>query len=150
MSGAENSPSARECDVFTRYLCGLPPTSYVARKYAHAQDRNPAYAATASFDRFLIRFARLHPIATKLADVYSRLFAPASVLRKRLILLLAILESTTFSDAFLERVDSSSKVVIASQGAWRGFVLLIALLLSLLLLLPCRMLVGLGKQGGKS
>ena len=150
MSRAEESISAGECKVFTHYLCGLAPTSYVAEKYAEAQCRNSAYSATASFDRFLIRFAGLHPIATKLADVYARLFAPESVLRKRLILLLAILESTTFSDAFLERVDSSSKIVIASQGAWRGFVLVTALLLSLLVLLPCRIFIGLGRQGDKS
>lgn len=150
MYRAENSLPARECEVFTHYLCGSSPTPYVAEKYADAQRRNLAYAATASFDRYLIRIARLHPIATKLADVYARLFAPASVLRKRLILLLAILESTTFSDAFLERVDSSSKLVIASEAAWRGFVLLMALLLSLVLLLPCQLLLGLGKEGGES
>ena len=81
----------RECRVFTRYLVGREPSEYVRAKYADAHTIVPAYATLDAFHRRLLGIARTGPAFTRLADAYTRAFAPRGALRKKLILLLAIL-----------------------------------------------------------
>jgi hypothetical protein len=142
MDHPEESSLARECGVFACYLTGIAPTPYILKKYAEAQRKNTACSSSGQFDRLLLRFARLHPASTKLADAYARLLAPASALRKRLVLLLAILESTPLSESFLERPDSRNGLALALKAAWKGLGFVLALLFALFLLFPLHAVLG--------
>lgn len=83
-----------ECRVFTRHLLGVAPAPAVVDAYIAAHERAPHYAAETAFDRRLVAAAVRHPVVARLADAYGRLLAPTGLLRRKLVLLLAILETT--------------------------------------------------------
>ena len=95
MSLAAQDPRlAAECRVFCRYLTREEPSDYVLGHYARARASAEAPAAAPVLDRGLLALARRGPLLTRVADGYSRIFQPHSTLRRRLILLLAILENS--------------------------------------------------------
>lgn len=101
----------RECSVFCRYLIGQTPSPYVVAKYGDYHRRAAVEDTPARIDRVLLAVASLHPATVRPADAYARIFRPGSVLRKKLILLLAVLESCAPSD---ERIDS----IPTPPGTW--------------------------------
>lgn len=112
-----------ECRVFTRHLLGRTPDEYVMDRYRSAHETVPALAAGGRFDESLLACARLGPLGTKIADAYAGLFFRHSVLRKKLILLLAILETRP---PFSETIDASivgsppvllARLVLKTTGA---------------------------------
>lgn len=88
---------ARECDLFCRYLLGRSPEPAVVAAYcrAHAvgvvERQLPAHPSAR--DRALLQIARIGPAFVRAADAYAAVFARSSLLRRKLVLLLAILES---------------------------------------------------------
>ena len=84
----------RECAVFTRYLVGQPHTDYIHKQYEMAVlARDLANDAEfAAFDRRTLNFARRNVFFTRVTDAYCAIFHRHGVLRRKLILLLAILE----------------------------------------------------------
>jgi hypothetical protein len=136
----------RECRVFAAHLLGYAPDPYVRGKYTEAHRVVPGLGAGDRFDRFLLRFARAHRVSASIADAYARIFAPASTLRQKLVVLLAILE--TSAPAF--------RLVDAPPGGPRGWVLvhlgirasgaLLSLALGTLLLGPARVLLSERRQ----
>jgi len=81
----------RECRLFTQYLLGCVPDRYVERKYIEAHEMLSNLAPANRFDVFLIGTARRHSILLKLADAYAGIFDNRGLLRKKLVLLFAIL-----------------------------------------------------------
>lgn len=111
---------AREADVFARYLVGAPAGGYAAERYAAGHDALPT--ACRADGRALVRVAAAHPLLTRVADAYVRLFAPRSLLRHKLVLLLAILESSAGSHAAFEpRPASALGVVLRLAAAGTAF-----------------------------
>lgn len=94
----------RECRVFAAYLLGSAPAPYVIRKYHEAHQLSPAFSDDGRFDRHLVRVAAVHGALTRAADAYARLVAPNALLRKKLVLLLAILETSAPSS---DRIDAA-------------------------------------------
>lgn len=134
----------RECDVFTRYLTGRSAAAYVGGKYldAFTGAQQSRLAACGRFDRLLLALARSHPLLTRVADIYSRFFSSGSVVRRRLVMLLALLESHAAS---IERLDSPTcgglPGFVLGMGI-RGTVSLLLLLTALPVLLPLQLLLG--------
>lgn len=96
----------RECRAFTRLLVDGDPTPYMESRYLDAQVSlgNPERASAT--DRLLVEFAAGGPVAARIADAYSRLFYPAGLLRRKLILMFAILENTReYQERFLAGGD---------------------------------------------
>jgi hypothetical protein len=91
----------RECRVFCRYLVNREPGAYVLGKYydAHVATAGRDALPAALFDAWLLSTGKTHPLLTRLADVYARFVRPRTELRRKLILLLAILESCAPTDA---------------------------------------------------
>jgi hypothetical protein len=116
----EDAALDAECEVFTRHLIGCDPDSYVKAKYraAHAAVRQLEPAP--GFDRRLLAFARPSPVRAKLADAYAGLFLPASSLRKRLVLLLAILETRPPFHHTIDRAPGGTKGALVWQLAATG------------------------------
>lgn len=124
-----------ECGRLTRYLLGEAPSSYVVACYLRAHRASPAFAPQDAFDRVALRLAAA-PLGAPLADAHARLFAPTSTLRRKLVLLLAILETSAPS---FRRVDAPGPRLAALAWlrlAWIGLTAGLAALLGCLLLLP--------------
>jgi hypothetical protein len=128
----------RECRVFCRFLVGQRPSSYVLAKYHEAHVtcglRNPQPAL--SFDAVLLRIGRAHPWLTRLADVYGRFLLPASHLRVKLVVLLAILESCAPTEARFRLSQAGYLPVVYARLLLYGIGYAISVPASLLLFLP--------------
>jgi hypothetical protein len=134
----------RECAVFTRHLVGAEPTPYVVRQYAAAHAVRPdTFAAPSGFGAFAVRLAHTSAFGARMADAHCRLFAPRGVLRRKLVLLLAILETTPPFHGDFDAVRGAPTAQVLALGvgaaAW-----LVALLLGTIVLLPARLVLGTG------
>ena len=107
-----------ECRAFCRYLLDTEPTEYVSKKYcdAHHQKGRELDLSSALFDRILGRLSQGNRLCTGLVDAYTRMFCKRSIIRKKLILVLAILEST---HPYCEDTDS---VNCSSRAGFFGMV----------------------------
>jgi hypothetical protein len=121
----------RECDVFCRYLVGTAPSAYVIAKYQHFH--NTGRFSPDGFDRFLIRVAVRGPLFARFADTYASRFAKLAVLRRKLVFVLALLESTPPSS---EYVDTAAGRGVLVRMAVATAVYLTMLVVGTVLLAP--------------
>ena len=85
----------RECRTFTRYLTAREPDDYVQEKYDAGQAAVlRGMTPIGAFDEQLVRFAAAGGWRVRVADAYTRILRPRCVLRRKLILLFAILENS--------------------------------------------------------
>ena len=89
----------------TRYLIGRRPSDYARAKYraGHRAGGGGPGDVGPSFDDELLEFGRRGPWAMRVADSWASRFSPGGKLRRKLVLLLAILES---DGATSSRADS--------------------------------------------
>ncbi len=110
---------ARECEVFTRFLIGRPPSEYVVRRYVIGH-RAEALAATGDrLDDAILQFARRSPFATRVCDAYASVLGRRSRLRCKLVLLLAVLETAPQIHRELERAPAGvapTLVMLVGRG----------------------------------
>ena len=132
----------RECSVFSIYLVGEPPSEYVKKKYREAHQTGLFLDAAAHpAEDFLVRVASIGSWSVKIIDVYTRIFRPVSRVRKKLVLLLAILESCAPSHARLDSVDSGAILVLLARLVNRCLIFVLILALGILLILPAEWLL---------
>ena len=142
-----SSPGAAECRVFTRHLIGSDPDAFILAKYADACTVVPALAPAGRFDESLVAFARLGPRRAKIADSYAGLFAPASALRKRLVMLLALLETRPPFSGMIDRATGGPAILAIARLAVRSVGSLLSLLAGLVVFVPLRLVLALaGKR----
>jgi hypothetical protein len=103
----------RECSVFARYLAGIEPGDYVRAKYRAAHQPGAFGPAREDADP-LTRIARRGPGFARIADAWASVLAREGTLRRKLVLLLAILESTG---------ETSPRVDSPDRGTRAGFLL---------------------------
>ncbi len=131
----------RECSTYARYLIGQLPTRYVIAQYVafHRATGALTDAKFDSFDRFLVKVSAGGPLWARLTDSYASVFRKDSVLRKKLVLMLAILECAPPSFEALDRVDGGGWLLTASRlGFWASRYAL-ALFVSTLIFTPVRL-----------
>lgn len=111
-----------ECRTFARLFTRTPPNDYLLGSYAEAHRNTGKFDPTDRFDPWLLRLARSGSAVARLADGYARFFAPRSLLRRKLILVLSLVEVTPpyYHDA--DGTASSSRVRIIVALAFRGLV----------------------------
>jgi hypothetical protein len=93
----------QECRTFAAYLVGSAPSAYVRKHYARAAlAHGLAFDdGFTRFDRVALAFARTWPVCARSADAYCALFHRRAALRRKLIVLAAILEhAAPTSEAF--------------------------------------------------
>ena len=140
----------RECSIFCRYLIGQEPNDYVRRKYRDGhRSLSWSRCATNSSDDLLVSIARIGTPASFVIDAYARIFRPASLVRKKLILLLAILESCAPSHLYLDSIDSNSLPMFAVKLILRLASFVLALGLGGIVVFPLELLArGTAKLNG--
>lgn len=139
---AHTEQLTKECEVFTQYLIGERPDPYIVDKYhqAHHIDPRLQNMSIPAFDRFLLSIGGAHPWLTAIVDAHTSFFRQGAVIRKKLILLMALLESHGSSHRQFEISDSSSRIVLFTMLAWKGIMFGLRLGLAITLLLPLQMI----------
>jgi hypothetical protein len=137
-STAPFSALEHECTVFTHYVIKQKPSAYVLGKYrqAHSIADFTCTSETRAFDRLLLYVSATHPVLTRLVDAYTAIFMRSSIVRRKWILLLAILESCSPSYRCFDSPESSNKKFLLVGMMGKGLVFLFFLFLSILLLMP--------------
>ena len=123
-----------ECRVFTRHVLGCAPDVYVMARYADAHTRLPGLTPVTGIDRVLLAAARLHPWSAKAADAFAAAFVRSSVLRRKLVLLLAILETHAPFYQTIDRAYGHSPASTAARLAGISVIALASLALAILVL----------------
>lgn len=107
------SPLPRtEAATFGAYFGTIPLPPEVLTRYEVALSAEPV-GTDDRFDEWLVTFAARHRTLTGLADAYARFARPYGRLRRRLTLMLALLETHGATHAAYDRAQSSSL-----GGAW--------------------------------
>ena len=127
-----------ECRLFCRYLTGVAAADDVLVSYRKAHAAGVIEHGTA-FDAFLVGLARRGVMATAIADSYAAWFLRTGLLRKKLVLLTAILESRGASARVLDSIAETPPFLVALGLLARGLRFSVALLAALVLLTPVRL-----------
>jgi len=138
------STLARECDVFCRYLTGQAASPFIVEKYAEAHARDPRYGKSSTFDGVLLGAARLAPALAHLVDSYAAVGARSSLLRKKLVLLVAILESSSPAHGFDDQITDTPASVVILRMAGRGVLFAVRFVLAAVVLLPLQFVLAVG------
>jgi hypothetical protein len=139
-----------ECICMHRYLVGGVPSAYVVDKYEAAHRHLLALATTRNwFDAFLVRSARSHSLLLRLIQVYARIFAPAALVRKKAVLLLAVIECGAPSLVTIQaaRPRSPGRAIAGSILTVVAFAL--ELLLAVIVFAPIHAVSGLAGKVGR-
>ncbi|MBM3774270.1 MAG: hypothetical protein FJW37_03820 [Acidobacteria bacterium] len=116
----------RECQTYSRYLIGQPPSPYVLVKYG---DYHRVFGALEDgwFDRALVGISRLHPLLAGMADSYAVRFCRGAAIRKKLVVVLALSECGWPSSEYLDSAGAGGRLAslgrLAGRAAWHGVLL---------------------------
>jgi len=132
----------RECRTYARYLIGREPDDYVIRKYIECHQTGRIPEPADGFERFLIASSVRGPFLARMADAYASRLLKYGALRKKLVLVLALLECSRGGFETLDRTSAGGFAGTALQGAWRVFVFMLTLALGLALFVPARLVAG--------
>lgn len=136
--GRERVESAElrvECVRMCRYLVGCAPREYVIERYIRGHAARPDWFTPCSaLDRTLSSAASVLPL--RVVDATSRFALPGSIVRRKLVLLVAILENTPPTCELFETPDVSGRIGFYLRMIPKGIGLLGALLLGTVLITP--------------
>jgi NADH dehydrogenase len=138
---AERARLERECRVLAAHLLAAEPDAYIRRKYADAHFQLHGLSPVDRFERTLIQVAATHRTLTAMADAYARTFFPESVLRRKLVLLLALLESASPSSEAIDRPVGGGPVSVMVRLVLRVLIAMARLVLGTALFMPARLLL---------
>lgn len=114
----------RECVRFCRYLVGIEPSDAVRVAYrrAHGVEAvEPPHGST-PFDLLLVGLARWGGSFARFADVQARFLAKGGLLRRKLVLLVALLEIDPVGREYVDTVRIRSTWAWALRLAGSGLV----------------------------
>jgi hypothetical protein len=136
----------RECDVFVRYLSGTAPSNYVRERYlaAHAAGVVEPRGGATGFERWVVRRASSATWLVRALDAHQRVFANGSLLRRKLVLLLALLEVRAPHAEALDTPTGSSRAAMLFVLAWLGVRFALTVALTTLVLAPFQLAFKLG------
>lgn len=130
---------AAECTVFTRHLLGVAPVPAVVEAYVRAHAASPRFRPATAFDQQLVAAARRGPRRARLADAHARLLDPAGLLRRKLVLLLALLETTPPHYRAIDAPLATNRAATVAALVFHGLVAAAVGALGLVLFLPLRL-----------
>lgn len=139
----------RECRLFSHYLIDLSPSDYVLSKYqeAHRFGSPPVGRPIQRFDSIVLWLALKNPFILRLADTYASLFYKQALLRRKLVLLLAILECSPGAFDQLDRPEKLSRSTLYGLLLIKGLRLIAITVLAICLLAPIHATCAVLRQG---
>jgi len=147
------SPAAIEAECRTLCLCmiGVEPTAYVVAQYRRAHEVgsvSPDEAADDAWraDAVLLPLARTSPALARLADTWAILFAKGCLLRRKLVLLLAILECSSPTDRMVDSAVPGPVIGFFAGMAWSGAAFAMRAIVATVIVVP---LLAIGAMGGR-
>jgi NADH dehydrogenase len=126
----------KECEQFTRYLAGCNPTEYIKKKYLEGHKASRIVKNNSYFDNLLIRSAVKNTFVTRLVDVYTSVFYRNAVIRQKMVLLLAILESCPATYDNIDTVKTNYKVLFYLKLLNKTVLFFLLLFLSTVIFVP--------------
>lgn len=128
----------RECQLFSEYLIDLRPSAYVLSKYqeAHQFGHPPVGRPIQRFDNIVLWLALRNAFILRLADTYASFFYKEALLRRKLVLLLAILECAPGAFDRLDRPERLSRSTLYGLLLLKGLTLVVSAVLAICLLAP--------------
>jgi nucleoside-diphosphate-sugar epimerase len=136
LEGEAGEGLRQECRTFARYLTGHAPGAYIEDKYEEFHRTRPEEVPSGGFDARLVGAAARGPRWTRLADTYASRFAKTSALRKKVALVLALLESAEPSASRLDLPAAHSRFGVWWGAATAVFRYAVALAVSIVLFAP--------------
>ena len=133
---------SKECELFTCYLINQNPNEYIKEKYceAHAYLNICGNRESYLFDNYLADVSRKSIFRVQIVDAYSRILFRKSIVRKKLILLMAILESCHPSHLYFDHPDFSYRAISYLKIFQEGFSFILLLFAALVILGPIHLL----------
>jgi hypothetical protein len=139
--------TVRECRVFARYLAGVDPAD--DPEFLRAYERGLASDAFRSacgpvgrFDRFLMRVAARGTTRAWACDAYARVFHPRSALLKKLVLVVALLETRAAYAQAVDHADGGGLAGLVLRAAVQFGTSAVLLIGATLVLVPVRIVLG--------
>ena len=122
----------RECRVFTSHLIGRQPDEYILTQYRNGHRNTTALETTSTsmFDAAIAGIASRHRLLARLADTYTRIFAPAALVRKKWILLLSVLETSSATHSHFDVPRNTGPLRVTLALLFTGISFLFLLLCS--------------------
>jgi len=144
---ADRATLEAECDVLARHVAGLEASPAVRAKYvqAHEAGRRGPLRSPDDEDDVLVHVARGGPLRARLADAWAAVFDRGGPLRRKLVLLVAILESGPAS-ALLDRPDPGGLSAFVRASGWRAGGFALAFLAAAVVIGPRWLLAGRGAR----
>lgn len=132
----------RECLAFSAYLVNQRPSEYAMAKYREAHDvsRIVQRSEERFLDRLLVNVSVAHPIGARLVDAYTAIFYKKSAVRRKWILLLAILESCSPTHKYFDGPDDGGRAWLVLRLLWQGIISILAFCLSVILFMPVHLI----------
>lgn len=126
----------RECGILSHYLINSDVNEYTVDKYIQGHIILNIRINNKLIDRILIKNAIKSSFSISLADVYSSVFYPHAIIRKKILLLIAILECQALSYGHLDSIDEKSKFRLFVKLGKKAISFLVILTLSIILIGP--------------
>jgi hypothetical protein len=142
----QGAEAERECRIFARYLTGQEPSRYIIEKYLDFHQKIGVRGRCTRFDRFLVSTAVRGPYWTRVADSYGTIFRRNSVLREKLVAVLALLECAPPAFETLDRVPPGGLAGAGVGLVCGGMNYALALLIGSLLFSPVRLWMEFGER----
>jgi len=117
MTTASEEEIRQECLAIGEYLTGRPIPKALCKRYVDANGILFAADKEISAERVIVQFVRRHTWTLPYLDARLGLFQPDSLLRRKILLMTAILETTPeFTDAFLPERVSRHRLLLSVVG----------------------------------
>jgi hypothetical protein len=131
-----------ECRSLCAYLTGTQPSRYIEEQYTRAADvHGIAFDGEFTcFDRATLKLARSGRMFARWADAYCALFHRAGALRRKVVVLAAILEHVAPTSEVFDRVQPRSVAGTVLSLAAYGLMSAVSLLLGAVVLAPASVL----------
>ncbi|MFN3746386.1 MAG: NAD-dependent epimerase/dehydratase family protein [Hyphomicrobiaceae bacterium] len=139
-----------ECRALTAYLLGTTPSAYIEEQYAkavhvHALAFDEDFSC---FDRTTVDLARRGRLLARSADAYCGLLHRRGVLRRKLIVLAAILEHAAPTNAAFDRVTPRPVALTILSICTYGVVATVSLALGATILVPAKLICAMMARSG--
>lgn len=129
----------KECRSYCRYLAGCRPAPYVITKYLDFHQKIGNAKAADRFDLLLVSLSARGPLWARLADSYATQWNKNSLLRRKLVVTLAILECAPPTFEKLDRCPAGGWIGTVFQLGFGALGYACSLLAGIVLFSPVRL-----------